>query len=98
MAIDLAFRRKTVRSLTNETAATCCATSTRFRRRVSRRSDGCAVGATGAAEPFPQDRRTTAPERGDERDPLSAAHWLPLALSAGAIPFRRLDHLQHLAQ
>jgi len=48
------------------------------------------VGATGAADPFPQHRRTTAPERGDERDLLSAAHRLPWrnlpgrSLSAGS--------------
>jgi transposase len=43
------------------------------------------VGAVGVADPSGQDRRTTAPDRhacGDERDLLSAAHRLPLALSA----------------
>jgi transposase len=56
------------------------------------------------ADPPGQDRRTTAPDRharGDERDPLSAAHRLPLALSAPrSLPprstvyniFRKLQH------
>ena len=59
------------------------------------------MGATGAADPGGQDPRTTAPDghaRGDERDLLSVADRLPLALSAARSVSAALDRLQHFPQ
>ena len=68
---------------------------------VSERFDGCPVGAAGAADPASQDGRTAAPDRharGDERDLLSAAHGLPLAVFAGRSLSAALDGLQYFPQ
>src|SRR6266478_3804764 len=54
-------------------------------QRLSERSEGCRVGATGTADPRGVAGWATAQDRharGDERHLLLAAHWLRLALSA----------------
>jgi hypothetical protein len=59
------------------------------------------VGAAGAADPQSITGRATAQDRhvsGDERHSLSAAHRLPVALSAARELSAALDGLQHLPQ
>jgi hypothetical protein len=70
-------------------------------RRLSERSAGCGVGATGTADPTGPARRATAQDRhagSDERHSLSAADRVPLALSAARRLSAALEGLQHLSQ
>src|SRR5712671_3182637 len=70
-------------------------------QRLSERSEGCGVGATGTADPRGVAGWATAQDRharGDERHLLLAAHWLPLALSAPRQLSAPLDRLQQLSQ
>src|SRR5215207_6053588 len=71
------------------------------RRAVSERFDGRGMGAPGAADSPWQTGWPPAYDRyagGDERDPVSAAHRLPVALSATRRLPAALNRLQHLPQ
>jgi hypothetical protein len=67
-------------------------------QRLSERSEGCGVGAAGAADPRGVAGWATAQDRharADERHLLFAVRWVALALSAPRQFSAPLDRLQH---